>query len=318
MRRATCPRCEHPVFFDSLRCEVCRTGLAHAPDDDRFVGGVGAPGGPPTCANRAVLGCNWLPDVDGPRCRSCRLDVSTSGAAGTSPASTVPFHAARRRVLRWLLALDLDLTGPPALAFDLRHGAPGQPVTTGHRDGVITLDTAEADPAARARLRTELGERYRTPLGHVRHETGHWFWAAGVDRAFDVADFRNAFGDERADYAAALDAHYATADDGSWRDAFVSRYASSHPWEDFAESWAHLLHLLDTLETAVAHGLVRQPTGDFDDLWSGWTACTVALNELNRSMGTDDPFPFVVAPPAVEKIRFVARAVGLRPDHLRP
>src|SRR6202011_5238904 len=43
-----------------------------------------------------------------------------------------------------------------------------------------------------------------------------------------------------------------------WR-PHVTPYASAHPWEDFAETWAHYFHMVDTLETATAFGLRLRP-----------------------------------------------------------
>ena len=130
----------------------------------------------------------------------------------------------------------------------------------GHRSGEITLDLDEADPASRERIRATLGEHYRTPLGHIRHELGHFVWlklvASDPDR---LGDFRALFGDERTDYVAALDSHYGRFDDGAWRDAHASFYASSHPWEDFAESWAQLMHVHDVVETGAEWGVVTAP-----------------------------------------------------------
>ncbi|NNF64408.1 MAG: hypothetical protein HKN07_09115 [Acidimicrobiia bacterium] len=219
------------------------------------------------------------------------------------------FQQAKRRTLRQLKALRVPVDGvDPMPRFELIEGTVDNPVTTGHADGLITLDVAEADLERLAELRATLGERYRTPLGHVRHELGHWYWAAHVDVRYSSAEFRELFGDETADYAEALAQHYSTGDDGSWTETHISHYAASHPWEDFAESFAHVLHILDTIETAVAHGIspeIHVFTTDFDLLYGEWIGLSQTLNDLNRSMGTPDPYPFVVAAPAVEKLRFV-------------
>ena len=165
-------------------------------------------------------------------------------------------------------------------------------VTIGHADGLVTLDLAEADPVTREESRLSLGEPYRTPLGHVRHEVGHWHWQAFVIPDEErLGRFRDLFGDESFDYADALERHYANGDDGFWEQSFVSFYASAHPWEDYAESFAHVLHLLGTEETAHFAGLAAPP-GDFDGRYEQWVNVTVELNELARSMGTADPYPF--------------------------
>ena len=166
---------------------------------------------------------------------------------------------------------------------------------------------AEAEPALRERLRTALGEPYRTPLGHVRHELGHWWWQAAVGTAFTFDEFREMFGDERQDYAAALEQHYGSPDHGAWASTHVSHYAASHPWEDFAETFAHVLHMTDTYETARAHHIVTddEPHADFAAFYERWVDVTMSLNELTRSMGVRDPYPFIVAPEAVAKFEFV-------------
>src|SRR6185295_3152587 len=101
-------------------------------------------------------------------------------------------------------------------------------------------------------------------------------------------------------------------------------YASMHAWEDWAETWAHYLHMVDTLETARSFGLALRPRPasedapaqppvavrrldphSFDDLVRGWLPLTIAMNSLNRSMGLPDPYPFVLGEPALEKLRFV-------------
>ena len=114
-----------------------------------------------------------------------------------------------------------------------------------------------------------------------------------------------------------------------WRDRFVSGYASSHPWEDWAESWAHYLHMTDVLETAAACGVSLRPPrpGDpelrtvpdpvddegesFDELMASWFPLTYMLNNLNRGLGQPDAYPFVLSAPGVEKLRFVHDATRI-------
>ena len=47
----------------------------------------------------------------------------------------------------------------------------------------------------------------------------------------------------------------------SGREDFISSYATTHPWEDWAETWAHYLHMADALETAASIGLSLAPRG---------------------------------------------------------
>jgi hypothetical protein len=229
-------------------------------------------------------------------------------------------EAAKRRLLFQLEGLELDATG---VTFDLLSSAE-EPVVTGHADGVITLDLAEADDVARVRMRAYLGEPYRTVLGHFRHEIGHYFWSTLIDQAGRHEEFRAVFGDERDDYGAALERHYARASDDAWSGRYVSYYASAHPWEDFAETMAHYLHITDVMETAGAYGIqvegpspvlqadpadVDREADTFAEILSDWLPLTYALNATNRAMGVADLYPFVLAPAAIEKLAYVHRLV---------
>ena len=308
MRSFACPTCSAVVFFTSATCSSCDGRLAYDVLADHFVANAVLCRASEPAADNASH-CNWVSDgnvmSDG-WCRSCRLDLDHQGHELEGP-----FQEAKRRTLRQLTRFGIDPSvGPPALTFDLRPSTNELRVVTGHADGLVTIDIAEADPVTLAEVREELGEPYRTPLGHIRHEVGHWFWAWALGSAFSIEDVRRCFGDERADYSAALADHYARPDDGSWTSSFLSHYASAHPWEDFAESFAHVLHMSDALETAAAHGLIvamKEP--DFDARYTTWADLALALNDLNRSMGTPDPYPFVIPPPAVDKLRFVDAAL---------
>ena len=209
-----------------------------------------------------------------------------------------------------------------------------EPVFTGHADGVITINLAEADDIARTQTRIAMQERYRTLLGHFRHESGHYFWDAFNALAPGFASaFRAAFGDESANYQAALERHYEAGPPADWQMNFVSAYASMHPWEDWAETWAHYLHIIDTLETlqsfnkssdilsdSVAEVKLpfavggRGPKGEtaFAEIMELWIDASIVLNSLNRSMGLPDPYPFVLHAPIQDKLRFVHDAISER------
>jgi len=200
-------------------------------------------------------------------------------------------------------------------------------VLTGHDGGVITLNLIEADDAARERIRGEMGEPYRTLLGHFRHEVGHHYWGRLLPHDPDeLAAFRALFGDESEDYAAALLNHYAGGVARSWTDDFVSAYATSHPWEDFAETFAHYLHMVDTLATIGGFGARLDPfpgpehhpgpvvdfdpyEADTDAIIDRWLPFSFALNAINRSMGQPDLYPFHISPPIIGKIDYVNRLV---------
>jgi hypothetical protein len=209
------------------------------------------------------------------------------------------------------------------LADSGQWGRETEKVMTGHFDGVITVDTAEADPAERERRRANMAETYRTLPGHFRHEIGHYYWARLFQDEGRLTAFRGRFGDERNDYGQSLAAYYSAGPPPDWRERFVSAYASAHAWEDWAETWAHYLHIVDTVETAsafgiaprnrIGQGLSRAPDlnfdpyreTNFDRLIEAWLPLTYAVNSLNRSMGQPDLYPFVLSPAALKKLRFV-------------
>jgi hypothetical protein len=283
------------------------------------------------CENAASpSGCNWLTKadpVDNPTglCISCRLNRTIPNLE--DPAHREQWHrieVAKRQLVSTLFALRLPVVSkdqdPAGLAFDFLSDDRG-PVTTGHDDGVITLNVAEADDANRERIREELREPYRTVLGHLRHEVGHYYWDRLILDSTWLNEFRTLFGDERADYALALKTHYEQGPPSDWQQRFVSAYASSHPWEDWAETWAHYLHIGDALSTAASFGLrlesaeltiscfanddLAQPDDQFLDFMNSWIRLTAVLNELSRSMGLHDFYPFVLSKSTVRKVHFV-------------
>jgi hypothetical protein len=316
MRSFTCPTCAHLVFFENAACLNCGTQLGFARVDRELVAVV--PGGLVHCANSDVAGCNWLVAPGEGLCGSCvltRTRPADDDAAGM--AAFARTEAAKRRLVYQLDDLGLTTVG---VVFDLLSSAEG-PVITGHADGVVTIDMAEGDDGHRETLRVQLAEPYRTLLGHLRHETGHWYWDVLVQH--DPEPFRAMFGDERADYGAALQRHYSSLPPPGWENSYVSTYATAHPWEDWAESFAHYLHIRDTLQTAAAFGLVvggpdaattpdaplgavpmEDPSG-FREIERAWLPLTYALNAVNRSMGRDDLYPFVLSEQVLAKLRFV-------------
>jgi hypothetical protein len=228
-------------------------------------------------------------------------------------------------LLRLHLPVGTKVEDPDGLAFDFLadNVAPSPsaaPVMTGHANGVITINLAEADDAERERRRRQMREPYRTLLGHFRHEIAHYYWDRLVASSAKLNEFRQIFGDERADYSHALRSHYATGAPANWAQRFVSAYAAAHPWEDFAETWAHYFHMVDTLETAGSFGLAVAPKPskalraqmDFDahgagmkQLIEAWIPLTFAANSINRSMGLPDLYPFVLSPAAIAKLTFI-------------
>ncbi|HSI56098.1 MAG TPA: putative zinc-binding metallopeptidase, partial [Ideonella sp.] len=346
-------------FFRNSACLACGSALGYDPQRQALLpiepdGGAwwkaadGTPGRYRRCAElETASGCNWLLGEDEPRsgtswqCRCCRLlrtrpDLSLAG----NGAHFNKIELARRRLVSALLGLGLPVRSrvfeDPAqgLAFDVLRADPGgPPVITGHADGLITLDLEEADDALREQRRATLNEPYRTLLGHLRHESGHYYWQRLVEPdAACLAAWRERFGDERADYRAALQAYHAQGAPADWNTRHVSAYASAHPWEDWAETWAHYLHLSDTLDTARSFGLdgagvelgyepfeasvLGEDAADaqpFLALIRAWMELTGVLNELSRSMGVNDFYPFVLSAEAVRKLHFVHRVVTQAP-----
>jgi hypothetical protein len=263
-------------------------------------------------------------------CRACRLnEVIPNLEDPKAKQAWIKLEQSKRRLIYTLLQLGLPVESRSddperGLAFAFKQDQPGEEhVSIGHEHGLITINIAEADSPFREKTRIELGESYRTLLGHFRHEIGHYYWERLVADTPNLEPFRKLFGDERASYEEAIKVHYQNGASPDWPSRFVSSYASMHPWEDWAESWAHYLHMVDTLDTARSFGLALRPQAglrdrhkleagmrrldfdDFDDLVAAWVPLTVAANSLNRSMGLPDSYPFALPEAALKKIRFV-------------
>jgi hypothetical protein len=342
MRIFTCQNCGQLLHFENTACMRCGMTLGFLPAPltlsalefrgDRWLARADA-GEWRQCANFAPAGCNWMVPVgDQALCPACVLNrtIPDLDAPGNLERWQA-LEAAKRRLVYALKRFGLPLEShtedaDKGLAFDfLADAGPDQPVLTGHDDGLITINIAEADSAERERRRVELGEPYRTLLGHLRHEVGHYYWDLLVRDGGKLEACRAVFGDESASYADALQRHYETGAPADWNLSFVSAYATMHPWEDFAETWTHYLHMVDTLDTAASFGLAVDPvvteegaavvqfdpyrTQDFHRLVEAWIPLTVALNSLNRSMGQPDLYPFALSPPAIDKLRFVHELV---------
>jgi hypothetical protein len=346
MKLFRCQVCAQVLYFENIRCERCGHTLGYLPDIGQLsaleprggndLGGAWQALAAPSrrrlfCANAAYDACNWMvPEQPGGEvfCASCRHNrtVPDLGVAANLPPWR-RLQAAQRRLLYSLLRLELPLATraeDPAhgLAFDVLADVAGvAKVLTGHEEGVITLAVSEADDAERERRRTAMGEPYRTLLGHYRHESAHHYWDLLVRDGGRLEACRAVFGDDSRDYAEALKAHYAHGPRPDWPAGFVSAYATAHPWEDFAETWAHYLHIVDTLEMANAFGLRLQPkvareldtdmdvdpyrARGIEALVEAWLPLTHAANNLNRCMGVADLYPFVLSPPAIAKLGFV-------------
>lgn len=355
MKLFQCQGCGNAIHFENFRCMACGRKLGYAPDRQSMVAveaveetdsarqlyvATGAPHQRYYFCDNAERGiCNWLSPEGGAHslCRSCR---HTRIAPDLSVAGNLERWArlehAKRQLFYSLLLWDLPTPMPEEgawepLVFDLLgdiqtdYGV--QKILTGHDFGRITLNIAEADDDAREQRRVALGEPYRTMIGHFRHEIGHYYWDLLVRDGGRLDDFRALFGDERADYEEALKAHYANGAPPGWQEYCISAYATSHPWEDFAETWAHYMHIVDTLETAGSLGIALEPrhftdrnlqtrinfdayqSHSIDEILQAWTPVSIAINSLTRSLGQRDAYPFVLARPVVQKMAFIHQLI---------
>ena len=350
MRIFHCDHCGKPVFFENTVCGSCGHQLAYAPDLKLVVSldptGKSDAIGPcyttparrsegrvyRLCANYTTHNvCNWAigNEDHSSLCVSCRLTrVIPDLSIAENKAIWYRLEVAKRRLVYSLVEHGLPLLSkaddPTAgLAFEFKADSAGAPpVLTGHDEGVITVNIAEADDVEREKRRHGMHEPYRTLLGHFRHEIGHYYWDRLIKDSPRLDAYRRLFGDERFDYATALREHYQNGPRSQWNEHFVSAYASVHPWEDWAETWAHYLHMTDTLETAAACGMSLHPDRKVDpamkkphvkpsrdqafgEIINNWFPLTFALNSLNRGMGLSDAYPFVLPASAIEKLRFV-------------
>jgi hypothetical protein len=317
-----CRVCDQPLHFENSACVSCGTRLGYSRDEraivpvdekGRYVDGHGSEWF--VCHNIALSGCTWLAPVDGGQCFAC--DLTRTRPNDEDPEGLANYPAAERAKRH--LIVELDTLGFPVvsknkdpengLAFDLLSSVE-ENVVIGHADGLITIDLAESQAAHREKVRERLGEPYRTMLGHFRHEVGHYYeWQ--LVRGELLEPCRELFGDETKDYQAEIDRHYADGPPEGWETSYISSYATMHPFEDFAETWAHYLHICDTIQTASEYGLATVNSitrfSHFRDVVVGiWVPLSVALNMINRSMGHEDLYPFVIPDKVLDKLEFVA------------
>jgi hypothetical protein len=343
MRLFACQNCGNMLHFENTSCESCGLALGFLPGRGAL-SAFAADGETALadrrrwkhCANAAFDACNWMiPAEDAAGyCPSC---AHNAVVPDLSVPANLPLwrklEAAKHRLIYTLNRLGLP-HDPAELRFSVLADVDGQPAMTGHDNGQITVALAEADDAEREKRRGLMREPFRTLLGHVRHEVGHYYFLLLVERAGRQEEFRAIFGDERADYGEALKAHYAKPPNDDWRGSHISAYAAAHPHEDWAECFAHYLHMVDSLEMAASFGMRLRPRldregvldadVDFDpygadmaDILLAWAPVTVAMNAMNRCMGTPDLYPFVLSPEVAEKLGFIHALVHNRP-HTRP
>jgi hypothetical protein len=310
--------CGGPLHFGNTRCGACGDAVGFDPRIFMMLSlnAHGAVEQLRYCDNAKWDACNWVigEGDDDPLCLACRLNrIIPDLGSPANQRAWILLEQAKKHLVYQILRLRLPIDaagGAQPLRFDFVDNA-----LTGHDNGLITVNFREADPVERERQRQLFGEPHRTLVGHMRHESGHYFWARLIERTERLEPYRRLFGDERADYGEALQRHHGQGPPLDWRERHVSAYASAHPWEDWAETWAHYLHMVEALDTAHAMGVRVEgiPKGpfdayakaSFDELIARWLPLTVVLNSLNRAMGLDDFYPFVLSDAAREKMAFV-------------
>ncbi|RDV25957.1 hypothetical protein DXV75_07665 [Alteromonas aestuariivivens] len=334
-----CLSCSRPVGFiggllEITACDIVEPDLWRACIDHKLYR---------PCTNYSKNQvCNWLvpAEEDHALCESCRLtDTIPDLSKPNNPQLWYRMERAKRHLLYTLSKLGLPVWDnpedkEPPLRFqfleDVSEDEYGQELTvkhtimTGHSNGMITLNLNEAEDASRLQMREKMNERYRTLIGHLRHESGHYYWDKLIKNSACLNEFRSLFGDERQDYGNALIYYYDNGPAPEWQDSYISAYASMHPWEDWAETWAHYLHIVDTLETATEYEVsamqstLQNPLSrvnesslceDFTAIYEDWCRLTTVLNALNRSMGLDDAYPFVIPLKAQHKLQFIHNLV---------
>jgi len=354
MRLSTCDNCGQMVYFENTSCTRCGALLGFNVENLQMESFKSNEDGVLTpidkesehtykyCSNGILYNaCNWVlaSSDDNELCVACQLNRTIPDLTVTNNLTLwKKIEAEKRRLIYSLLQLKLPLVpstpDSPKLAFDFLADIPSSNadenvkcVLTGHANGLITLNINEADSAYREKMRNNMSESYRTLLGHFRHESGHYYWDMLVRDSEWLKPVRALFGDDTLDYAQALQTYYEHGPVENWQLNFVSAYASMHPWEDWAETWAHYLHIIDTLETAHEFGIKIHPqvtdnkklhtdveispydSKSFRNIIEHWLPLTYALNSLSRSVGHEHAYPFVLAEPVIKKLDLVHRIV---------
>jgi len=349
MKLYTCAKCQNLLYFENTVCLNCSSAVGFDAGSLSMITLVPAANNSFTnlknnrqawlfCNNAKHAACNWLipaGDANG-FCLACDLNRTIPSLDKEENLERWQrIEIAKHRLIYSLLRLHLPVVPKEGeeengIAFDFMADTnPKVKIMTGHDHGVITLNIEEADEKLRVKHKLDLGERYRTLLGHFRHEIGHYYWEVFFnDNAANLQKFRDFFGDETLDYSKALETYYANGAPANWNEHFISPYATAHAWEDWAETWAHFLHMMDTLETAYSFGIAVNPRkandeqnmtanigrdpysiSNFDEIIKMWLPLTFAVNSLNRSMGHQDFYPFIISAGVIQKLQFIHEQV---------
>jgi hypothetical protein len=356
MKLFKCDHCGQPVYFENTFCVQCNASLGFDPRRMDLVAlqpaennsytifdskGNANPSAPryKYCSNKQYNVCNWLlaNNSEGEFCIACDLNHTIPDLSKPDNLEKwTRIEVAKHRLVYSLLRFKLPVISKTqdedrGIAFDFladENKKDGKPLLTGHDHGLITLNIDEANDAIREMARNQMDEVYRTVLGHFRHEIGHYYWDQLIKNSDRLQLFRNLFGDETTDYAEALKQHYNKPVSNAWSEKFISAYASAHPWEDWAETWAHYMHIVDTMETAYSFGMTLSPrsadaendmsarlnidpytTKSIDDIIERWIPLSFVMNSLNRAMGMKDSYPFVINEAVKEKLNFIHETI---------
>ena len=339
MKIFQCGHCDHSVFFENYTCENCghlsgfrdrdRKMLTFNPHGD-FLISDREQMEYKYCKNKEYDVCNWVIEKDDPQdfCHACQLNRTIPDLSDKENFEKWQnLEIAKHRLVYQLQKIGLSLPSKKndenGLCFDFVSRKNNPNLMTGHANGVITILLREADAVKREQMKKKFLEPYRTLIGHLRHEVGHYFWdRLVITNPLVLTEFRAIFGDERLDYADTLHTYYKVGAPANWQESFISKYATSHPWEDWAETWAHYLHIMDMVETAYFFGLNVNPMGatkdmktkvsfdpytvdDFDVIIDTCVPLSFAVNSINRAMGVTDVYPFVITPAVVHKLKFI-------------
>jgi len=339
MKIFECGHCNYPLYFESNHCDNCGHACGYRDDDRKML--TFDPANESLisdreniaykyCKNKEHEVCNWLLHNDDVNdyCSACQLNRTIPNLSDkTNFPKWKNLEVAKHRLIYQLQKIGLNLPSKiknsDGLCFDFIVKEGNVNLMTGHASGVITILLQEADAVLREQIRKELEEPYRTLIGHLRHEVGHYFWErlVATNKTF-LIEFRHIFGNEEANYSKALQQYYKQGAPANWHDSFISKYATSHPWEDWAETWAHYLHVMDMVETAHFFGLKVNPTNknksmmasatfdpysikDFQTIVHKCRPLSFAVNSINRAMGIPDVYPFVITPAVVKKMAFI-------------
>ncbi|ADV51160.1 protein of unknown function UCP012641 [Cellulophaga algicola DSM 14237] len=339
MKIFQCGHCNHSVFFENYSCENCGHLTGFRAKDRKMLtfksNEVSLFSDRQNieykyCKNKEYDVCNWVLKKSSKEdyCSACQLNRTIPNLSDVENFEKWQhLEIAKHRLIYQLQKIGLPLKSKlrheNGLCFDFVVQQDDPNLMTGHANGVVTILLKEADSVKREQMRKQFSEPYRTLVGHLRHEVGHYFWDQLVYTNQNIlAEFRAIFGDEQYNYGDALTAYYKNGAPKDWEKSYISKYATAHPWEDWAETWAHYLHIMDMVETAYFFGVNVKPIKklrimktkvsfdpytkeDFDVIVQTCVPLSFAVNSINRAMGVPDVYPFVITPPVVEKLKFI-------------